>query len=360
MSGHGGMIADVSALEAAMEPSLLERRYRALLRVLPRAYRQRWSDDMVDTYVDMAAESAPDTDWTLGRPTAGDVVDVLGLAVRLRVGAVRGRLDPAAAGRSGWGAAVRAVVAAALLVHAVLGLLAVGGALWMAGQIAWLPAVPAQWQAWEGAALPTGTWPVLAFVAPLAWTVAFVALACGRVRTARWWTAAALVPFGADAWRAASIGLPWTASQWVLLALWLLPLAGLVAFHDGAPSLRRDPWLGALLAGVIFVHAVLLLTPHQVVFLDDIGLVCIAAGAVALLHLVRLAAGRADAARTGAVALLVAYAFVLRSASYGLELRELGNFGVLRTAMYTEIAVTFVLAALLGLLAARARRAPLG
>ena len=46
------MIAVASPPEAAMEPSLLERRYRALL--LPRAYRQRWSDDMVDTLVDPA------------------------------------------------------------------------------------------------------------------------------------------------------------------------------------------------------------------------------------------------------------------------------------------------------------------
>lgn len=141
-----------------------------------------------------------------------------------------------------------------------------------------------------------------------------------------------------------------------MLALWLLPLAGLVAFHDGVPPLRRNPWLGGLLAGVVFVHVLLLLTPRQVVFLDEVGLLCIAAVAVGLVHLVRLAAGR-GAAHTRGVALLVVYAFVLRAASYALQLRDTGNFEILRAAVYTEIAATLALAVPLGLLAARARRA---
>lgn len=185
MTGGGGMMMDVSGLESAMDPSLLERRYRALLRVLPRAYQERWAEDMVGTFLDMRAAAAPEVEsWSLGRPAAGDVADVLALAVRLRTQALRGWLGPAAVGRSAWGPAVRTLAAAVLLAHAVLGLLAILGALWMAGQIPWLPEAPEESRSWQGAVLPAGTWPGLQFLAPLAWTVAFVALACGRARRA--------------------------------------------------------------------------------------------------------------------------------------------------------------------------------
>ena len=45
MNGRGAMIVDMVGLEKAMEPTLLERRYRSLMRVLPQAYRERWSED---------------------------------------------------------------------------------------------------------------------------------------------------------------------------------------------------------------------------------------------------------------------------------------------------------------------------
>lgn len=98
MSAAGGMIADVTV---SAEPSLLERRYRRLLRVLPPGYRERWADDMVDTFLDVRAGTAADEEsYALGRPGASDAADVLALAVRLRLQALRGRVDPAAAPRT--------------------------------------------------------------------------------------------------------------------------------------------------------------------------------------------------------------------------------------------------------------------
>ena len=53
----------------------LERRYRRVLRALPREYRRAWEEDMVSTFLDSAPARVP----------VGERLSVLGLAVRLRL-----------------------------------------------------------------------------------------------------------------------------------------------------------------------------------------------------------------------------------------------------------------------------------
>jgi hypothetical protein len=57
----------------------MERRYRRLLRLLPGSYRQIWEQDMVVTLLDT---SGP----TRQRPSIGERLSVLALALRLRLG----------------------------------------------------------------------------------------------------------------------------------------------------------------------------------------------------------------------------------------------------------------------------------
>ncbi len=53
-----------------------ERRYRRVLRLLPAGYRQAWEEDMVGAYLERARA---------GRPSPGELLSVLALAVRLRL-----------------------------------------------------------------------------------------------------------------------------------------------------------------------------------------------------------------------------------------------------------------------------------
>lgn len=54
-----------------------ERRYRRLLRLLPRDYRSVWEEDMVGTYLDSAGDRK--------RPSAGERLSVVALAARVRL-----------------------------------------------------------------------------------------------------------------------------------------------------------------------------------------------------------------------------------------------------------------------------------
>ncbi len=98
----------------------LEQRYRWVLRLLPRYYREQWEEDMIAAFLDSWVSGDPDDDaWALEfcKPTRGEVASVAALAARLYLGGA------AAPHRYfAWGQAVRNAVLAVLLVHAVLGL----------------------------------------------------------------------------------------------------------------------------------------------------------------------------------------------------------------------------------------------
>jgi hypothetical protein len=66
--------------------SPLERRYRRVLRLLPDGYRQAWEEEMVTT---LLASSDRGEAVRNGRPSLGERMSVVALAVRLRLGATR-------------------------------------------------------------------------------------------------------------------------------------------------------------------------------------------------------------------------------------------------------------------------------
>ena len=125
----------------------LEQRYRRVLRLLPRYYRDKWEEDMVAAFLDGWLTGDPDEDsvtMEYDRPTRDEVVSVVGLAARLYLGG-------AGAPRRyfAWGQAVRNAVLGVMLAHAVWGL----GQLALFARsrhlIGWLPPPPG------------GFWPML-------------------------------------------------------------------------------------------------------------------------------------------------------------------------------------------------------
>lgn len=86
----------------------LEARYRRILMVLPRAYRQRRAEEMLTTLLDGADEGRR---W----PRVGEVASVAGLAVRLRAGAPGGSLRARFGGR-----VLRRIGVAGLVIQALL------------------------------------------------------------------------------------------------------------------------------------------------------------------------------------------------------------------------------------------------
>lgn len=220
----------------------LEERYRRLLRLLPAAYRARWAEEMVDTFLLTAmpaAEADPDRAQFVadfGRPSLAEAWSVLTLAVRLRLGAG----DPAGQGASraaAYGAAVRLVGLISLL------LLAAPTGISVATLV-----IFSRHQGQLEYAAP-GPWWWLSTVAGLLWVGAYVAVVGGsrRTRTPLAMLALALstvavgrlILAGWSTWPAA-------AGDVAYLLLGLVPLAALPAFHPDAPPVRPGPWLAAL------------------------------------------------------------------------------------------------------------------
>ncbi|MFZ0191103.1 MAG: hypothetical protein WAL72_29635, partial [Streptosporangiaceae bacterium] len=67
----------------------LERRYRRVLRLLPRYYREQWEQDMIGAFLDGWLTGDPELDEYISRvawPGWAEVTSVAGLAVRLYLG----------------------------------------------------------------------------------------------------------------------------------------------------------------------------------------------------------------------------------------------------------------------------------
>ena len=74
------------------QPSMIEQRYRSLLRLLPASYRLAWEEDMVATFLASVHSDDPEEAELvaeLGRPGLAEVASVLALAVRLRIPGLR-------------------------------------------------------------------------------------------------------------------------------------------------------------------------------------------------------------------------------------------------------------------------------
>jgi hypothetical protein len=259
----------------------LEQRYRRVLRLLPGWYRQRWEEDMVAAFLDSWHTGDPDDDefaLEFCKPTWPEVADVAILAIRLHLG------GPGTPRRYAWGQAIRRAVLAVLLVHAVLGLNVLVRITW-SRRLFGVPAPPPI----LATASPGGVWATLFYVVSFAWIVIFVTLVLRRYRTAWVLAALAIVPDLVALLQAQFTGFmpapfgPW--AWWVLFNL-VLVLA-MTAFHSGAPSAARWPWLLALPAAYLLVYVpmiVLQATGNSAWLPDFSGLYCVLAALACLAH----------------------------------------------------------------------------
>lgn len=291
--------------------SVLEDRYRSMLRLLPASYRLVWEEEMVATFLESVAVDDPEEAEYLadfGRPSWSEVASVVMLAVRLRLGGASAPPDSFA-----WGEAVRRVALIGLLIAVVtLAPMGVANTLWVAGMIPWLPPpdeVVAGSLTWQHV-----VWSLVGLVG----VAAYVALVFGRRRAGQLLVLLAFVPFAAEAIVITADSLTQPGPEGALMAVvqlvqglgsLLIPavlLLAVAAFHRDAPQLPRRPWLVAL-AVVIVVSPILpfvSLTQARTsdapdlwwLLLDPASFWSFALVAAAIVHLAGRALGRASRA----------------------------------------------------------------
>jgi len=266
--------------------SLLEQRYRMVLRLLPSAYRDRWADDMAATYMEVAYASDPDDPEAveMARPAWGEIRAVVGLAVRLRLGGTEAPARPRL-----WGDAVRQ--------FAVMGLVAFASVA-IVGPIAALVAR-------SGALDPVPfreTWQVAVQMLGLLWVPPLFLVLFGQFRAARGVAAAALVAdAGVQVLIVVRDGLV-SDLAWFLVGLGAVVVASLGLYQSSTPRLRPAPWLvsAAIMAAVSIATAF-----AGIVVIDWFGLCCVAVAGAGI-------ALRNSPSWTLAVAMAAVAAFGLR------------------------------------------------
>ncbi|OLF09981.1 hypothetical protein [Actinophytocola xanthii] len=317
----------------------LERRYRRVLRLLPADYRAVWEEDMVDTFLAGVEPADPEeaefvADY--GRPGAAEVVSVVGLAVRLRLGGTGA--VPTAFAR---GEAVRRVALVGLVVHASTAGAGIAAQLWS----------PLRFPGFVPTRLEAG-WAL----AELVWVAAFVALVLGARRGAVWAAGLGLgvVAVGSGYRLVADVGAGLGVVAYELL-LAALPVLALAAFHRDAPPVRARPWLLALPVGVVLLSAVLLATqwPGPGVVLDWPGTLCVAVVAAIVVNLVR---GR-PAPWSGTLLVLALAVFGERVVTLLDHLSRDGEPGALAVVGAVQAVVVLVVAVPLALAPLSARGA---
>ncbi|MGW2645781.1 hypothetical protein ACWC2T_12865 [Streptomyces sp. NPDC001393] len=211
--------------------TLLEARYRTVLRLLPAYYRREREEEMVETYLEDLDRDTQDQ----SRPTLGEVASIAALAVRSRLGAA--------------GAPRRYV-----LLGSGARLFALAAVLLLAASAIVEPVLQLTWWFTRGGAerrlfladftdhgLLAATVAVARWILPLGWTVAFFALLYDRRRLARIGALVAAVPTLWPLVRsltgATVIAEPAFVVTLALLA-WLPALALCAAHHRDAPPAR--------------------------------------------------------------------------------------------------------------------------
>ncbi|MEV1063485.1 hypothetical protein [Streptomyces sp. NPDC050263] len=210
--------------------TLLETRYRTVLRLLPAYYRREREEEMVEVYLWDVDRDTQDQ----SRPTLGEVASIAALGVRTRLGAAGGAPRRYALA----GSAVRLFALFAVLLQAAAAV--VDRAL----ELTWASTGgPAQWQLFRSGFTGHGAVQGIAagaiWVLPLLWTVAYFALLHGRRRLAQAGALLAalpslwpfLAPLVTDAFLPDS---PY-ASVCVVFA-WLTALGLCAAHHRDAPA----------------------------------------------------------------------------------------------------------------------------
>jgi hypothetical protein len=279
--------------------SVLETRYRALLRILPADYRAAWEDEMVATFLQgMATDDEDEAEYLaeFGRPPWSEVASVVGLAVRLRVPVVRRYIGGTAAAprHRAVGDAVRIVALLGLVTNAARAVVGLAMQLWLADRVPGLPPPPEEWGAGAALARP---WPTMLVLLGFTALPAYLALVAGR------WSAARLlaaVSAGSVLLAAATdvvAGDPFRLTRILMLLIDGVLLAALWAFHGSAPPIRRRPWLIALPVAVAVAAGTLIGTnlagPRVWQILDWPALCSVPVAAGLAIHLARPGRGAA-------------------------------------------------------------------
>ncbi|MFC9927687.1 hypothetical protein [Streptomyces sp. NPDC127190] len=211
--------------------TLLESRYRTVLRLLPAYYRREREEEMVETYLGDLDRDTQDQ----SRPTLGEMASIAALAVRCRLGA-----PGAPRGYALLGSSVRVFVLWAVLLQAASAVVT--------------PVLQLTWSFTRGSAERqmflvefTDHGPLAAAVAaaqwilPLGWAAAYFALLYDRRRLARICAAVAalptLWPLLGSVLGVAFLSMPAFTFTYLLFT-WLPVLALCAAHHRDAPPAR--------------------------------------------------------------------------------------------------------------------------
>jgi hypothetical protein len=239
--------------------TLLEDRYRRVLRLLPASYREEREDEMVATYLETAG-TVSDEDGA--RPSWPEIGSVAALAVRVRLGGAGAPPRFVV-----WGDAVRLVALLALLGQAAASF----AGLWFVLRVHGVLGAPLFDPGFDYDAMygppgsPARIWYVAQIVLGLAWIAAFLALVHDFRRAARVLVLLAAIPPAVELIRAVVAAAGSSAWEGVLIhsfpqALFtaVAVLALIAGFHRDAPAVRPRPWLIALAAGAAGILVVAL------------------------------------------------------------------------------------------------------
>jgi hypothetical protein len=234
-----------------MSRSLLEERYRFVLRMLPASYRAQWEEEMVAAFLEGAYAADPDDPEgvELGRPGRAEVASVAALALRLRLG------GPGAPPRAvAVGEAIHRVALVGLFAHCVNAFVFVLLDLWITKRL-------------PGITIPDGIpviypdrWQALWNLTPLLWLPAYLSALHGYRRWARILGAVALVPVVVSFGRNLANGYGvYVAYHWYWLAFSALPVLALFAPRRTPAPVAVRRWLVALPVGTVPAFALVLL-----------------------------------------------------------------------------------------------------
>jgi hypothetical protein len=189
---------DAGVPAPSREPGVLELRYRRLLRLLPRGYREGRADEMVGTFLATMHDADPNNfDLTLkhGRPSGAEIRAVAALAVRARWSEAVAP-ERFAAREIAWRIALLTGVTI-MWAFTVAQLIGIGLALAIdPAPVGSLSAADIDRTA---LALEPGSWVWWSTWAYLGWAVTLPLLAFGGRVGARWAAACAAVPVGVEA-----------------------------------------------------------------------------------------------------------------------------------------------------------------
>ncbi|MFI6325998.1 hypothetical protein ACIBG8_51365 [Nonomuraea sp. NPDC050556] len=198
--------------------TLLEDRYRRVLRLLPASYRAEREEEMVAAYMEVSGDIPDESN---PKPLWGEIFSVAGLALRVRLGG-----SGAAPRHVAWGETARLVALLGLAFHAVFGVL-----------------VLASYQGFSGAPHSLSRLTEIALtLANVSWIVAFATLVRGWARVAKV-TAAA----GMAGTVSTYVSLPVEPEAWMTIPSVLMVvvpvLALLAGYHRDVERPVRSWWL---------------------------------------------------------------------------------------------------------------------